>query len=59
MNYETVFPEGYRLSGLEIVWKKRACTELFYCNLRIIPLSVASHRFSPAPANIARNETAR
>ena len=59
-NLSGLFRCGYVERGVQDLWIKHGRGELYYCNLRIMPLSVASHRFSsPKPAMITRFATAR
>src|ERR1035437_6969054 len=51
---------SYSIAAVYILWIIRASRKMFYFSLRIMPLSVASHKFcSSAPDRIARRATAR
>ena len=55
-----LFRISYSLAAVQVLWIIRASRKMFYFSLRIMPLSVASHRFcSSAPDRIARRATAR
>src|ERR1035437_9530139 len=55
-----LFRISYSIAAVYILWIIRASRKMFYFSLRIMPLSVASHKFcSSAPDRIARRATAR
>ena len=55
-----LFRISYSLAAVQVLWIIHASRKMFYFSLRIMPLSVASHKFrSSAPDRIARRATAR
>ena len=55
-----LFRTIYSVAAVQVLWITRAQRKMFYFSLRIMPLSVASHRFpSSAPESVARRATAR
>jgi hypothetical protein len=55
-----LFRTSYSKMAVQVLWIKRGSKKMSYFSLRIMPLSVASHRFcSSAPDKIARRATAR
>ena len=55
-----LFRYGYVEGAVQDLWIKREKVEMYYCNLRIMPLFAASQRSSlPKPAMFTRLATAR
>ena len=53
------FRIGYEWYGVRFLWIKQRPKAVFYWSFRIMPFSVASHKFSSFPAKVTCRATAR